>query len=259
VTRSRLVAQSAAHVVVAAVAVAAADVVLGTASHLVDRVFLLTDASGLVAIIWAYAGLVLGLVTGTRRFARFLPSRHALVTWHRQLNVVVVALMLLHALLWVFATPAGSLLVAFVPQTADVGALGYTAGVLSLYFAALLGPTWYLRRRIPRRAWLVVHQFAALSYAFGLWHALVLGADFRFDGALRTTLWIAQVPLLGLFAARLLRPHRLVERMATFGGAPWPLTRRQLVLRRAVFSGVVVAALVILTVALSASQRGLHA
>jgi hypothetical protein len=249
---------AAAHVLVAAAAVTAVDLAFVRGARSVDQAGYLVDASGMVALVWAYGGLVLGLVTGARRFGRFLPPRAVLLTWHRQLNLVVVALMLLHALVWVFGSDAGSLLVAFVPQTADTGALGYSAGVLSLYLAVLLGPTWYLRRRIPRRAWLIVHQFAALSYAFGLWHALVLGGDFRLEGALRTTLWIAQVPLLALFAVRVLLPHRLVERMATFGGAPWPLTRRQRLLRGAVFSGVVVAAVTIATVALFATERGLH-
>src|SRR6478609_4111942 len=71
------------------------------------------------------------------------------------------------ALVWVFAVgmPGGSLLVAFVPGISGPQSLGYTLGVLALYLALVLGPTYYLRDLIGRRTWLLAHQLAALSYA----------------------------------------------------------------------------------------------
>src|SRR5664279_5391713 len=118
----------------------------------------LVRASGIVALIWAYSGLILGLSIGIRPVVpvRAAPLRsrsgHSIVlALHRQVNVVVLALVLLHALVFAFAQPGGSLLVALVPLVPGPQALGYTLGVLALYLAAILGPSYYLRNRIGRR------------------------------------------------------------------------------------------------------------
>jgi hypothetical protein len=80
------------------------------------------QASGIVALIWAYAGLVLGLLIGIRPIGRPRRShrlgRSVVLTLHRQLNLVVLALVMLHALVFALAMPGGSLLVAFVPGSA---------------------------------------------------------------------------------------------------------------------------------------------
>src|SRR5664279_665752 len=82
----------------------------------------LVRASGIVALIWAYSGLILGLSIGIRpvvpvRAAPLRPrsGRSVVLALHRQVNAVVLALVLLHALVFAFAQPGGSLLVALVP------------------------------------------------------------------------------------------------------------------------------------------------
>jgi hypothetical protein len=82
----------------------------------------LVQASGIVALIWAYAGLVVGLLIGirpvrgrfggqpSRLYAR--PGRSVILALHRQLNLVVLALVLLHAVVFAIGMPGGSLLVA---------------------------------------------------------------------------------------------------------------------------------------------------
>ena len=105
--------------------------------------------------------------------------------------------MVAHIAAFAIGTPGGSWLVALVPQTSQVARLGYTVGVLSLYGAVVLGPSYYLRRRLGPRVWLVAHQFAALVYALALWHALALGPNVRADGPWRVALWVAQLPVAG--------------------------------------------------------------
>ena len=151
------------------------------------------QASGIVALIWAYAGLVLGLLigirpapTGSRPTRGQQLGRSVVLTLHRQLNLVVLALVVLHALVFAFLQPGGSLLDAFLPFIPGPQSLGYTLGVLALYLAAVLGPSYYLRDRIGRRTWLIAHQLAALSYAVALWHALALGSNIRVEGIART-------------------------------------------------------------------------
>lgn len=217
----------------------------------------LIRASGITALIWAYVGLLIGLGASTR-LARFtLVRRSASVTLHRQLNLVALALTVVHVASFVVA-PGGSLLVALVPQTAELGAFAYTLGVLGFYLALLLGPSFYLRHWMGRWAWLMAHQFAALSYAAGLWHTLLLGGDVRLDGGIRTSLWVAQSPLLALFVLRLSRPSRPADHLEAGFRQPRFATAQHVRFRFAVHIGVVAAAVIVLCVALVAIGEGQH-
>ncbi len=146
-----------------------------------------------------------------------------------------------------------------MPQQSPVAALGYTLGVLSFYGAVVLGPSYYLRRRLGPRVWLVAHQFAALVYALALWHTLALGPNVRVDGPWRVAVWVAQVPILALLAVRLWQPRRPADRPDARLRNPRYGRPRFVVLRVAATSGVLLAALVVLSVALAAVSPGLHA
>lgn len=224
----------------------------------------LAQASGLAALTWAYAALLLGLLVSTRQPGAHghrpdLHWRAGAVTVHRQLSVAVIALTLAHALLYALATPAGSLLSALVPWTAGDQQLGYTLGVLALYLFVLLGPSYYLRDRIGRWLWLAAHQLVAVSYALSLWHALYLGTDLRGQGILRTVLWIAQLPLLALLVIRLARPMRRSDeldparRKGRFAGRRHVVSRLVLV---AAVSGTFAIIFVMTLLALSTGSHG---
>ena len=253
------------HAVVAAAATGGCYALLATARRFGQGApgTLLLQATGITALLWAYAGLILGLVIGilppSRNGApRRMAWRPAVVGWHRQLNVVVVALALLHALVYAIGVPAGTLLVALVPWTAHVQGLGYTLGVLSLYLAVVLGPTYYLRQYLGRRVWLVGHQLAAISYALGLWHALILGSDLRLEGVGRVLAAVLQVPLLALIVVRLRRPLRRSDQLSMIRRAGRFEEPRHVALRIAVAVGLTVTALIVLVMALYAIGRGEH-
>lgn len=245
------------HALLAALATGAVHLVLrGQGRAGVDPVSVeLLRATGLTALAWSYAGLLLGLAVGVRGPRRV--PRRAAVTVHRQLNLAALALVLAHLLSFALLTPGGSVLVALVPQTAPVAALGYSAGVVAFYLAILLGPSYYLRARIGRRAWLVAHQLAAVTYALALWHTLVLGADARLDGPARTGLWVLQLPLLVLFGLRLARPLRPADDLDVERRPARYATPRHAVLRAAVVTGVLLAGFGVLYVVLLALEPGL--
>jgi predicted ferric reductase len=201
---------------------------------------LVAQATGLAALGWAYVSLLLGMLVAIRPPGRAagrgsLSWRSATVTLHRQVSLAVVALTVAHALTYALATPDGSLLVAFLPGPAPYDSIGYSTGVLALYLAVVLGPSYYLRDRIGRRTWLVAHQLAALTYALGLWHALFLGSDLRGEGLMRTLTWVLQVPLLALLGVRLRRPLRRADELdpdrrgGRFGRNPHAFSRAVLV------------------------------
>ena len=177
---------------------------------------------------------------------------------HRQLNLVVLALVLMHALLFALGMPGGSLLVAFVPGCSGPQSLGYTLGVLALYLALVLGPSYYLRDRIGRRTWLVAHQLAALSYAVALWHALALGTEIRVEGAARTLTWALQIPLLALIVLRLFRPRRPADQLSATLRRGRYAGRNHARLRSAIAVGLFSSAVLILLMALLAGSEGLR-
>src|SRR4029077_12193360 len=101
-----------AHAVVAAGAVGGGLLLVQSGLGTPDLATRLVQASGIVALVWAYAGLVLGLVIGIRptgagallRRSRRTGSS-AVLTLHRQLSIVVLALTVLHALVFAFGMP----------------------------------------------------------------------------------------------------------------------------------------------------------
>jgi sulfoxide reductase heme-binding subunit YedZ len=61
-------------------------------------------------------------------------------------------------------------------------ALGYRPlwtglGILSGYAALVLGPTYYLRRRIGARRWRQVHRLTVIAYLLAVAHSLGSGTD----------------------------------------------------------------------------------
>jgi hypothetical protein len=219
----------------------------------------LLRATGVTALVWSYAGLIIGLLVGIRLPRRLIAYRLSWITVHRQLNLAALGLIAAHVISYAVLAPGGSWLVALVPQTSPVGPLGYSAGVLAFYLALVLGPSYYLRQWVGRRLWLVAHQLAAVTYALALWHTLVLGADARFEGSWRTLLWAMQVPLLLLFWLRLIRPLRAADQWDAQRRPGRYATGRQAVLRTAVVLGVCLAGFGVLYVALAALEPGLHA
>ena len=75
-------------------------------------------------------------------------------------------------------------------------------GIVAGYLAALLGLSFYVRRRIGARLWRKAHRATVVVYLLGLVHALGAGTD-------ASTLWfrwwvlVTGVPIAALFAYRL--------------------------------------------------------
>lgn len=107
-------------------------------------------------------------------------------------------------------------------------AIGYKTvftafGIVAGYLAALLGLSFYARKRIGARLWRKAHRATVVVYAFGLVHALGAGTD-------ATAVWfrwwvILTAPVIGgLFVYRLLgrrgaRPATTTDR-SKVGRAP---------------------------------------
>jgi len=103
-----------------------------------------------------------------------------------------------------------SLLTDFVPWTTSYlpGRFPEALGIVALYLAVLLGPSFYLRRRLGPRAWLLLHRyFVPAVYILAVWHTFAYGSDVKVGNPIWVTLWAMQVPVAAAFAWRWLAPN----------------------------------------------------
>lgn len=172
--------------------------------------FPILQATGIVALIWSYAGVALGLLESGNRPSWWLWSRATTNRTHRHISLVVLGLVLVHAVATAYDAMGDDWMTAFVPwQSSWTDAVpAYNLGIFALYAAVLLGPTYYLRRLLGARRWRFLHRFVLVVYVLSVWHTLLLGVDFSHYPWVRTATWLVQVPLLALLARRLLQaPH----------------------------------------------------
>jgi len=172
--------------------------------------FPLLQASGLAALIWAYLGVALGLVQSGRNLHWLPLSKGQTDRLHRQISLLVIGLILVHAVATAFDAMGDNLKTVFVPwqESWTAAVFAYNIGIFALYLALLLGPTYYLRSRLGPRTWRIAHRFVLVVYILAVWHTLIIGADVDYYSWIRRFIWMMQVPLLAVFVWRLLRPAR---------------------------------------------------
>jgi sulfoxide reductase heme-binding subunit YedZ len=83
-------------------------------------------------------------------------------------------------------------------------------GIIAGYLAALLGLSFYARRRIGAKLWRKLHRATVLVWALGCVHAIGAGTDAS-SPWLRTIMVATGAPIVVLFAIRVLRrPKRML-------------------------------------------------
>ena len=173
--------------------------------------FPILQATGLAGLIWAYIGVTLGLFESARTASWMPLSRPQVDRLHRQISLLVIALMAAHVVATGLDAMGDNWKTVIIPwQWANQGwpqaVTGYTTGIVAFYLALLLGPTYYLRRFIGVTRWRFLHRFVIVVYILSFWHTMILGLDISHYGWVRPFMWIMQIPLLVLFARRLLQP-----------------------------------------------------
>lgn len=138
-----------------------------------------TRATGVVALVLLTATVVLG-IAGAGRLAAPGAPRIVTAGLHRNLSVLVVALVAVHVLTTVADgyVPI-SLASAVVPFSAPYRRPWLGLGAVALDLLLAVGVTSALRDRIPRRAWRAVHWLAYGCWPCALWHGLGTGSDIR--------------------------------------------------------------------------------
>ena len=169
--------------------------------------WLASRASGVVALGLVTISVLLGL-TMAGKLSRRPGLRRTLSAIHEQTAVTGLGAIAVHGLTllgdpWLNPGPAGISIPFLMAYKTLWVALGITAG----WLAALLGLSFYVRRRFGPRLWRQAHKATILVYVLGVAHTLGAGTD-------ASSPWlffpvVATIPLVaGLFAARVVQGVR---------------------------------------------------
>jgi sulfoxide reductase heme-binding subunit YedZ len=186
--------------------------------------WLVSDASGIVALVLVSLSVVLGLSMAARVLQR--PShRRAAARLHEHTALAALAAIAVHgiALLgdhWLKPGWRG-IIVPFALSYKP----GFTGiGIIAGYLGMLLGPSFYLRRRIGVRRWRTLHRATVLVWILSVIHALGAGSDAaRFW--LRAVVLVPVAPVVYLLIVRMLSA-REVAPVRSAQPAPNPQPRR---------------------------------
>ena len=141
--------------------------------------WLASRASGLVALALIGLSVAIGLAMASKAFRRPGLSR-TLIAVHEHAALAALVAIAVHGITllgdrWLNPGPVG----IAVPFVMDYEPVFTGIGILAGYLAAILGLTFYVRRRIGTKRWRNLHRLTPLVFAMGVAHALGAGSDRR--------------------------------------------------------------------------------
>jgi sulfoxide reductase heme-binding subunit YedZ len=173
--------------------------------------WLASRAAGIVALLLVSASVLIGLAMASG-LLRKPGIKRALLPFHEHTALAGLVAIGVHGVTllgdaWLRPGVAGIAIPFVIGYRTVYVALGILAG----YLAALLGLSFYARRRIGARLWRRLHKATVLVYAMGLVHTLGAGTDASTTW-LRAVMLATAVPIVGLFALRVARSRRAPAR-----------------------------------------------
>ena len=156
-------------------------------------------AAGIVALVLASISVSVGLLMALKLIKRRGPDMVAL---HEVLSLGTLVAIAVHGLSLIgdkYLHP--SLADIAIPFAGSYKTVWTSLGIISGYGLALLGLSYYLRRRIGTARWRKLHRLTVVAWALGIVHTLGEGTD---AGQLwfLAMLAIVVIPALGLVATR---------------------------------------------------------
>ena len=139
--------------------------------------WLASRSAGVVAFLLIAAAVILGLFMAAN-VSRRPGSKRTLVKFHEQIALAALAAIAAHGLLllgdkWLHPGITG----IAVPFTSGYRPTWTGLGIVAGYLAFVLGPTFYLRRRIGARRWRQIHRTTVVVYVLAVLHSLGAGTD----------------------------------------------------------------------------------
>lgn len=169
--------------------------------------WLASRASGIVALLLVTASVAIGL-TMASKIVRRRGIGPVLAKVHEQTALAGLVAIAVHGVTllgdrWLHPGVAG----IAVPFAMSYRPLFTGLGIVAGYLAALLGLSFYARRRIGARLWRKLHRATIVVWMLGMVHALGAGTDAG-SPWLRTLMLATGVPIAVLFAIRMVRGGR---------------------------------------------------
>jgi methionine sulfoxide reductase heme-binding subunit len=169
--------------------------------------WLLSRASGIVALSLISLSVLMGLTMSTKLLRR-TGAKRTIARLHEHTALIALAAIALHGLAllgdgWLKPGWRGIAVPFALSYRPAFTGLGIIAG----YVAVLLGPSFYLRRRIGARRWRKLHRATAVVWALSVIHTLGAGSD-------RSKLWLQYLvlapglPITYLLVVRMFGPRR---------------------------------------------------
>src|SRR5688572_11515769 len=139
--------------------------------------WLASRASGIVALVLIAVSVTIGLAMAAKAFRKpGLPRILIAVHEHAALAALVAIAVHGITLLGDHWLDPGVLGIA-VPFVIDHEPVFTGLGIIGGYLAAILGLTFYVRRRIGTRRWRNLHRLTPVVYVLGVTHTLGAGTD----------------------------------------------------------------------------------
>jgi sulfoxide reductase heme-binding subunit YedZ len=139
--------------------------------------WLASRASGIVALVLIALSVAIGLTMA----AKAVPSpstRRLLIAIHEHAALAALVAIAVHGITLLgdsFLNPG--LAGIAVPFVIDHEPVFTGLGIIAGYLAAILGLTFYLRRRIGTKRWRNLHRLTPVVYVLGVVHAVGSGTD----------------------------------------------------------------------------------
>jgi len=187
--------------------------------------WLASRASGIVAMLLITASVFIGLTLSTRVMKGPGVSRW-LVTAHEQAALAGLVSIAIHGVTLLgdpFLNPGVTGIA--VPFAGAYKTLYVGIGILGGYLAALLGLTFYAKKRIGVARWKKLHRLTIVAYAMSVIHTVGAGTDFQ-PGSWPMLAVVAPVgPIAVLFVQRMLAGRAAARRDEKPSVHPSPVPR----------------------------------
>ena len=178
--------------------------------------WLVSRASGVIALVLISLSVIMGLAMAAKVLRRPALKRAA-VRLHEHVALIALAAIAIHgaALLgdtWLKPGLRG----ITVPFALSYRPAFTGAGIIAGYLAVLVGPSFYIRRRIGAKRWRALHRATALVWILAVVHALGSGSDAAAVW-LRAVVLVPAVPIVYLLVLRGLSPRRAGQSASASG------------------------------------------
>lgn len=175
--------------------------------------WLASRASGIVALVLIGLSVAIGLAMAAKAVSKpGLPR--VLIAVHEHAALAALVAIAVHGITllgdsWLNPGPVG----IAVPFAMDYKPVFTGLGIIAGYLAAILGLTFYVRRRVGTRRWRNLHRLTPLVYILGVTHTLGSGTDAG-EPWMAALLLATSTPILYLGILRALPPERPAARSA---------------------------------------------